>query len=205
MIASLSGTLAEKNMDFIVVDVGGVGYQVYVSLNTHHRLPEEGESLSLLIHTYVREDAFTLFGFIAREERELFLLLMSVTKVGAKMAKTILSGIQPKELCFAIRTSDSSTLQKISGVGAKLAQRLILELKDKIQKVSVYYGDAPEAIVTPAKKTPNSSVVSELSLALESLGYQPKAVSLAIRKLKAELGGLSLEDSIRLVLKELSS
>ena len=132
MIAQISGTLAQKIPGEVIVDVGGVGYQVLIPLNVFYQLPEIGAPLSLQIHTHVREDALQLFGFQDFAEKQMFLLLINVSGIGPKLAINILSGIAATELKRALREGDQSRLVAIPGVGRKLAERLIVELKDRI-------------------------------------------------------------------------
>ena len=128
MIALLTGTVSSKAPDHCVIDVGGVGYKVLVSLTTFGSLPEVGSTLSLQIHTYVREDQLELFGFSSPEERELFQRLISISGVGPKMALGVLSGLPPRELAEAIGNEDHVRLTRIPGVGRKTADRIIVEL-----------------------------------------------------------------------------
>ena len=135
MIASLSGTLAHKGLDRVVVDVQGVGYLVFVSLQTLGDLPAEGNPVSLLCHTHVREEALQLFGFSQQREREVFESLTSVSGVGPKLAVTILSGMPVSDLVAAIASADHKRLQKIPGVGKKTAERLVVELKERFAEM----------------------------------------------------------------------
>jgi Holliday junction DNA helicase RuvA len=136
MIASLRGVLAEKNSAEAVIDVGGVGYRVHFSLLSIARLPEEGQPIKVRVRTIVREDAFELFGFLTRPEEDMFLLLTSVSQVGPKLAMNVLSGLEVETLAQAIGRADVARLQQIHGVGKKTAERLVLELKDKVKVVA---------------------------------------------------------------------
>jgi len=203
MIARLCGKLIEKNVEHVIIDVNGVGYMVLVSAFTHCQLPELEQPVTLLIHTYVREDALVLFGFLAKYERDFFVLLMSVNKVGAKMAKNILSGIQPEELSSAIERSDFNMLVKIPGVGTKLAQRLVLELKDKVGKIELpFCGKLPDKSAVEE----HSLLLSDIRSALENLGYPSKKITVAIQKIKntEDLDSLSLTKGIKTALKALT-
>ena len=131
MIAHLRGTLAAKFPGEIVVDVGGTGYQVFVSLNTFCELPHPGGQVSLSIYTHVRENALQLFGFASELERDVFELLLHASRVGPKLALTVLSGLEAERVLAAIRGGNPAALQVVSGVGAKLAQRIVLELRDR--------------------------------------------------------------------------
>jgi len=203
MIARLCGKLIEKNADHVIIDVKGVGYMVLVSAFTHSQLPELEQPVTLLIHTYVREDALVLFGFLAKYEQDLFVLLMSVNKVGAKMAKNILSGIQPEELSSAIGRSDFNQLVKIPGVGTKLAQRLVLELKDKICKIELPPG---EKLPDKSGKEEHSLLLSDIRSALENLGYPSKKITEAVQKIKncEDLDKISITEGIKIALKALA-
>jgi len=175
MIAALKGIVAEKGLSDAVVDVGGVGYRVNLSLLTLAALPEAGQPVSLRIRTVVREDALDLFGFLTRTEEDLFLLLTSVSHVGPKVAMNIMSGLEASELVGAISKGDVVRLTKIHGVGRKTAERVVLELKEKVKTLSL------EA--TPGTKrraAPENGVGADLVSALVNLGYkQPQAESAA--------------------------
>ncbi|MCK4838122.1 MAG: Holliday junction branch migration protein RuvA, partial [Desulfobulbaceae bacterium] len=132
MIASLRGVLAHKSPEHLIVDVGGVGYEVFYSPTGLHRLPENGEDIFLYIYTNVREDAFNLYGFLEIKEKEMFVLLTGVSGIGPKVAVNILAGMGPGDLASAIANTDLGRLVKLPGVGKKTAERLCLELKDKV-------------------------------------------------------------------------
>ncbi len=131
MIAQISGTLAQKVPGEVIVDVGGVGYQIFIPLNVFYRLPEIGAPLGFHIHTHLREDALQLFGFREAAEKQVFLLLNSVSGIGPKLSLKILSGIPAEELVEAVKDGDQVRLVSIPGVGKKLAERMIVELRDK--------------------------------------------------------------------------
>ncbi len=199
MIAALSGVVLERNVTDVVIDVHGVGYRVVLSLLALSRLPEVGQPVSLRVRTVVREDAFDLYGFISRAEEELFLLLTSVSHVGPKMAVSVLSGLEVEALTQAIAKGDVARLTKIHGVGKKTAERLVLELKDKMKLVSV----SPEGRAKAASKTP---ATSDLVSALVNLGYKEaqaeSAAQLATERAGAEA---SFEALFREALKSLRS
>ncbi len=132
MIAKISGSLVHKEPGEVIVDVGGVGYQLFISLGVFYRLPEMGAPVSLFVHTHVREDALHLFGFLEYEEKQTFLLMNGVSGIGPKLAIGILSGIPSRELVRALREGDQVRLVSIPGVGKRLAERMIVELKDKM-------------------------------------------------------------------------
>ncbi|MFZ5468582.1 MAG: Holliday junction branch migration protein RuvA [Myxococcota bacterium] len=164
MIASLRGVVAEKNLSDAVIEVNGVGYRVSFSLLSLARLPEEGQTTKVRVQTVMRQDALELYGFLSRAEEEMFLLLTSVSHVGPKLALTVLSGLEVSELAQAIARGEVARLTKIHGVGKKTAERLVLELKDKVKVVSLER--LPSAPV-------ESGVRGDLVSALVNLGYKP--------------------------------
>lgn len=168
MIAHLRGKLAHKDPARIVVDVGGVGYEVFIPLTTYTSLPNSGSDVSIDIHTHVREDIIALYGFSTRRERSIFEKLMTISGIGPKLAVTILSGGSVEDLVASIKRSDLARLTAIPGVGRKTGERIILELKDKLQ-------DFAE---TPAK----SSVEVDVLSALENLGYNRALAESAMRR-----------------------
>lgn len=185
MIASLQGILSEKRLDEIVVDVHGVGYRVFVSLMAQARLPPEGEPIALRIRTIVREEAFDLYGFLTVDEEDLFRLLMSVSQVGPKAALNILSGLEPSDLAHAIASSDTGRLTKIHGVGKKTAERIVLELKDKVTPLlSGKTGPAGSMKIERAVALQQSDLVN----ALINLGYKAVLAERLAEKAEASLG-----------------
>ena len=200
MIARISGILLHKQPDQVVVDVQGVAYEIEVSFNSFCQLPEEGECAVLHTHFVVREDAQLLFGFFGLEERSLFRILIKINGVGPKLGLAILSGMDAHVFCQCVQNQDSTSLVKIPGVGKKTAERLVLELGDKLS--SWQTGANAAAPVGMAKPVPFvASTRSEAESALLALGYKPvqatKAVAAAI---KSAPDG-SCEDLIRLSLK----
>jgi holliday junction DNA helicase RuvA len=167
VIASLDGVVLERNLTDAVLDVHGVGYRVTLSLLSLAKLPEVGERAKLRVRTVVREDAFDLYGFLSRAEEELFLMLTSVSHVGPKVAINVLSGLEVEELTKAIAAGDVARLTKIHGVGKKTAERLVLELKDKMKLVSL---DAQVATASGSKA--KGALVGDLVSALLNLGYK---------------------------------
>jgi holliday junction DNA helicase RuvA len=185
MIAALRGNVLEKSLEEATIDVGGVGYRVFFSSLTLGRLPAEGQPVQVRVRTVVREDAFELFGFLSRGEEELFLLLNSVSHVGPRLALAVLSGMELPELVAALGRGEVARLTKIHGVGKKTAERLVLELKDKVKTLHL------EQVAAQAKPaTPESGHMADLVSALINLGYkQPqaeKAAESAIERLGAE-------------------
>ncbi len=177
MIAHISGRLLHKSTESVVVDVGGVGYEVFIPLSTFYKLPEVNGQLSLKVHTHLREDAIQLYGFLTLEEKEAFQMLIGVSGVGPKLARNILSGIAVGDLVSAIGSSDRARLSAIPGIGAKSADRLILELKDKVK--GLHRTERVEAVKDPL----SNDVVS----ALDNLGYRSAQAEEAVKKAKGAL------------------
>ncbi len=197
MIASLQGTVDEKTGDEAVIDVQGVGYRVYVSLRTMARLPPEGQRVKLRVRTVVREDAFDLYGFATRAEEDLFLLLTSVSHVGPKVAMNVLSGMEPGELAHAIGSGDLARLTKLHGVGKKTAERLVLELKEKVRNLAVL----PSAASAPSAQ-PAGGQREDLISALVNLGYKPAQAEKAAEAAEEKAGeGAPLDALIREALR----
>ncbi|MDT8442776.1 MAG: Holliday junction branch migration protein RuvA [Desulfuromonadales bacterium] len=167
MIALLRGTLAYKSIDHVIIDVSGVGYRLFIPLSTFYSLPETGE-ISLYTHTHVREDALLLYGFLTLEEKELFVTLIGISGIGPKLAVNILSHSPVAELKNAIVTSDVKRLSGLPGIGKKTAERLVLELKDKIEPVAAATGCQPSSTGSPSAKDLINDVIS----ALVNLGYK---------------------------------
>jgi len=195
VIAQLRGRLLRKAPQEAVVDVGGVGYRVTIPLSTFYRVGEPGAEVTLLTHTHVREDALALFGFLTAMEQELFERLIAVSGVGPKVAISILSGIEAPELAAALRSSDIARLTRIPGVGKKTAERLVVELKDKMQDLP-----AAEAAVPASPGAATDDLVS----ALLHLGYsRPEAERGVERALRDHAGG-RFEDLLRAALQAVS-
>jgi Holliday junction DNA helicase RuvA len=194
MIALLSGLLASKSPEEVIVDVHGVGFQVLVSLHSFYRLPEPGQPVRLLTYTHVREDALQLFGFGDAGERALFLLLLGVAGVGPKLALNILSGMPSEELVEALDAGDVPRLVSIPGVGKKTAERLVLELREKMSGHKARTG-------APARAT---GVEAEAVSALVNLGYRRPDAERAV-KAAAAAEGSDLERVIRDALRRLSA
>lgn len=192
MIARLSGVLEEKTPDQLVVNVNGVGYQVLVSLQTFYRLPALQERVNLHVHTHLREDALQLYGFLEEKEKAGFLLLKGVTGIGPRLALNILSGIPVNELESALRTSDVTRLVAIPGVGKKTAERLVVELREKVGATDNGQG-IPSAQV---------SVATEAISALVNLGYRQVEAEKAVR-VALQRGGATIAEVIRESLRSL--
>jgi Holliday junction DNA helicase RuvA len=198
MIGQLRGRLAEKRPNQIIVDVGGVGYLVQVPFSTFAALGELHTEVSLLIHTHVREDALVLYGFVSAREKHFFELLLSASGVGPSLAVKILSGMSVEELVPAIRGSDLGRLTKIPGVGRKTAERMVVELKDKLDAVSV------EPVERPAPSSP-AGVEADVVSALVNLGYDARVAEQAAEAARREAGAANFEKLLRAALVALSA
>jgi holliday junction DNA helicase RuvA len=182
MFEYIKGILAEKNLGEAVVEAGGVGYALVIALSTYERLPDAGAQVKMFTHHHVREDAEKLYGFSTRDERELFRQIIAISNIGPKTAISILSGVSADVLKDCVKTSDASRLKKIPGVGEKTAQRLVMELKGKLD----FLGNMPGAPV-PERKGVASSSRSEAFDAMVSLGYAEKQVQLALGRVESVL------------------
>ena len=195
MIARLAGTILEKRGDAAVLEVQGVGYLVHLSLQSMAGLPPEGARAQLRCYTHVREDALQLFGFLTSEEEELFHLLISVSGVGPKLGINILSGMPATELASAILHGELARLTKIPGVGKKTAERLVLELKDRLRTSSLVNGARPS-------RPPAANADEALLSALVNLGYRPAAAERTAETVRRNLGATApLEDQLREALR----
>lgn len=193
MITHIQGKLTEKNPTYVVIDCNGVGYMLNVSLHTYSQIPD-GEFLKLYTHLQVKEDSHTLYGFSSLAEREIFRLLISVSGIGASIARTMLSSLTPKQVREGIATSDIALIQSIKGIGAKTAQRVILDLKDKVLKIY----DIDELSVS--KDNTNKD---EALSALEVLGFAKKQAERVVDKIMVQQADASIETIIKLALKNL--
>ncbi|GAA5164427.1 Holliday junction branch migration protein RuvA [Viridibacterium curvum] len=192
MIGRLTGSLLEKNPPQILLDVGGVGYEVEVPMSTFYNLPGTGERVSLATHLVVREDAHILYGFGTEDERAAFRQLLKISGIGARTALAVLSGLSVAELTQAVALQESGRLTKIPGIGKKTAERLLLELRDKLAKTLP--GVASGAIAV-------GNAQSDIVHALLALGYNEKEAAAALKNLPADIG---VSDGIRAALKLLS-
>jgi len=193
MITHIQGRLIEKNPTDVVIDCNGVGYSLNISLHTFSQLPDT-ENVKLFTHLLVREDAHTLYGFSSTVEREIFRLLISVSGVGASIARTMLSSLAPDQVKEAIASNDIGTIQSVKGIGSKTAQRVVLDLKDKILKV---YG--MDDVSTVSSNTNKNEALS----ALETLGFSRKQAEKVCDKIVNEDPQASVETIIKLALKNL--
>jgi Holliday junction DNA helicase RuvA len=197
MIARLRGRLWEKLPDQIVVDVGGVGYQLMVSLQCFSRLPEPGSEVDLRVHTHVREDALQLFGFVDEFERALFLLLIQVATIGPRVALAVLSGIDAPELEEALSEGDTRRLVAVPGIGKKKAELMVLQLRDKVRSMRT------QRQASPARR-PGTADGAEAVSALVNLGYKQAEAERAVKDVE-HAGAAPLADLIRAALRRLAS
>ena len=192
MIAHLKGQLIQKSLISLVVDVQGVGYEVFIPLTVYYELPECGTEVSLYIHTRIREDSLKLFGFVKETDKQMFELLTRISKVGPKIALAFLSGMTAQELTQAVFNDDISTLSAIPGVGRKTAERLALELKDKLSELNLQ----PET-ATATADTPGGGIKDDAVSALVNLGYKKAQAEQALKKIWRDEAKPSLEELIR--------
>lgn len=197
MIALLTGRIAEKVPSRVIVDINGVGYDVLVPLSTYYVLGDAGAPVSLRIHTHVREEIIALYGFATPLEQDLFERLIAISGVGPKLALAVLSGIEPAELIRAIRTQDVARLTKIPGIGKKTAERIGLELKDRLPPVL----EAPGQ--TAAGAAPEDQRRSDLISALSNLGYQPAVAERAIDRTIKDAPDAPFEQALRQALRSM--
>ena len=194
MIAHVEGTVVEKREGAVVLDVNGVGYLLHVSATCLAALPP-GERVRLRSYMHVREDALDLFGFATEEEEEVFRALIGVKGVGPRAAQNILSGIEPRDLAAAVATGDVARLTKVPGIGKKTAERLVLELKDKVLALA--------RAASPRRGGPRGGVSEQLEQALVGLGYKPQQATQAVESLAGSTDGRTLEELLRDALKRL--
>jgi len=197
MIGLLRGRLLEKRPNQVILDVGGVGYLVAIPLSTFAALGELHAEVTLLIHTHVREDALSLYGFLSQREKHFFELLLGASGVGPSLALKILSGMNVDELVPAIRTGDLAKLTKIPGVGRKTAERMVVELKDKLEAVTI---EAEK----PAPASP-AGVEADVKSALINLGYDERSADAAVAEGKREAGTSNFEKLLRCALGTLTA
>lgn len=204
MFAKLRGAVDSIGEDTVIIDVGGVGYLVHASTRTLSQLPPVGQTMSLFIETQVREDAITLFGFAKQEDQRWFKLLTSVQGVGARLALSILSALSPAELSAAVAHQDKAAVSRANGVGPKLAQRIVIELKDKVGAILPDFEVAPAGGGGGAASA--GSLLADAVSALVNLGYRPAEASAAVSTAKGKVGeDASLDALIKTALKEAMS
>jgi holliday junction DNA helicase RuvA len=203
MIGKLRGVLDSAGKDWVIIDVGGVGYEVACPARVMARLPALGQPLALSIETHVREDAIKLYGFLSEAERSWFRLLQNVQGVGAKVALSVLGVLEPKDLANAIALQDKARVSRAPGVGPKVAQRIVQELRDKAPGLMVSGDIAPAINGVPSSAAQNSPAADAIS-ALVNLGYSAAEASGAVATVSAKAEGARTEELIRLGLKELA-
>ena len=194
MIGRLTGRLAEKNPDGILLDVSGVGYLVHIPLSTFYDLPDVESPASLFIHTHVREDTLALYGFLTERERALFLLLLTVAGIGPRVALTVLSGMAPGELVEALRKQDVRRLVSIPGVGKKTADRMVLELSEKVQKFAA----------AATAEAPPTVAADDVVSALVNLGYRKNEAERAVEGIARSGAPSEFGDYLKAALKKLT-
>ena len=193
MITHIQGKLVEKTPTEVVIDCGGVGYTINISLHTYSLIPNS-DNLKLFTHLLIKEDSHSLFGFVEKSEREIFKLLISVSGIGANIARTMLSSIEPKQIINAIGSGDLGTIQSIKGIGVKTAQRTIIDLKEKVLKLY----DLDEVSVSQ-----NNTNKDEALSALEVLGFIRKSSEKIVEKIVREMPDATVEAIIKQALKNL--
>ena len=198
MYAYLNGIVAEKGQNTLVIDVNGVGYLLSVSMNTLQETPPAGEKMKVYTYLSVREDAMELFGFASREEREMYLRLLSVSGIGPKVALSILGAMPLRDLTLAIVTGDVTSLSRAPGVGKKTAQRLALELKDKVEQSDLDYAPAASGAFTPVQE----DAAQEALAALQALGYTAAEAARAVGQVRGQSD--SANELVRLALRSMA-
>ena len=201
MIARLTGTLEESNVTSVVMDVQGVGYEVMIPLSTAEKLPELHTRFTLLIQYYLREDAVMLFGFLSQGERDLFRLLLNyVGGIGPKLALNVLSAMNIADFCQAVRQNDIKLLSRINGVGKKTAERMIVELRDKMDAFSPADQTVPSVAGSGSADSPSANV-SDAVAALETLGFKHDVAAKAVKDICAELGDAARDISAEALIR----
>lgn len=198
MYAYIKGTLEEKAKDSIVIETAGIGYKIYISEKTMMSLGELGEKIKIYTHYHVREDNISLYGFTSNEELKMFELLLQVSGIGAKTAITMLSNITPSQFALAVISNDIKELVKIPGIGTKSAQRMILELKDKLKVENAI----EEKSETKSEEISNVEAINEATQALQILGYNKAEIKRVFEKI--QLKNVSTEEIIKSALKNLA-
>ncbi|MDY0301610.1 MAG: Holliday junction branch migration protein RuvA [Trichlorobacter sp.] len=200
MIAMLTGQIAHKTPDHLILNVQGVGYRVMIPFSTYYELPEEGE-ITLHIHTNVRDDAIWLYGFRSRTEKTFFQLLITVSGIGPKLARDILSNIQPAQLAASLMQADLHKLSSIPGIGKKTAERLVLELREKVGKLDTGAEASADNI---GRTLPSDTMLDDVTSALLNLGYKEAQVKKVLANIDAADGGtveLLLKQALKLLMK----
>jgi Holliday junction DNA helicase RuvA len=201
MISFLDGKLASALPTQAIIDVGGIGYEVFIPLSSYDKLPAPGQPVRVLTHLHVREDAHVLYGFMSAAERDLFRLLVNnVSGIGPKLALAVLSGMSVRNFKAAVVNSDVAALARISGLGKKTAERIVLELKDKLGVAAAW-----EAASAAHEPTPEQEQASEAVLALIALGYKQVDAHKCVRELQEKGEAKSAEDLVKLALKKMAA
>jgi len=198
MIALIRGQLVEKRPGVVIIETQGIGYQVFVSVNTLFDLPEMAETVHLHIHMHVREDLLQLFGFSTLLEKEIFQILISVSGIGPKLALNILSGIAPDELLASLQSENLNRLMAIPGVGRKTAERLVFDLKEKVREIALRGESVPE------KKKPKDQMAEDVISALVNLGYKKNQAERVVEQVWQQQPEASLEEILRESLRALA-
>jgi Holliday junction DNA helicase RuvA len=197
MIAFLRGRILDKHPNRLVVDVNGVGYDLYVPLSTFYDVGDVGADISLRVHTHVREDALQLYGFLTSLEQLLFERLIAISGIGPKLAIAVLSGIDSRELVTSVQRADVARLTAIPGIGKKTAERIVLEMKDRLRDV------APADVGAGAQQPSGDRLRDDLVSALENLGYHRPLAEKAVEAVRARDGAAAFEDALKGALREL--
>ncbi len=200
MIAHIQGFLHFKSPEYLVIDVDGIGYQVHVPLSTFYDLPQVGSTVSLHIHTHVREDALQLYGFRSPEEKAIFVRLISISGIGPRLAVNILSGISPAELVESLSQNNLARLISIPGVGRKTAERIMVELRDKVSSLVPGHD-----VTVPVKTAADEAVIEDALSALLNLGYKKGVAQRAVENARQRLEGeITLESLLKESLRALA-
>jgi len=202
MIGRLRGQLVNKQPPMLLLDVNGVGYEVEAPMSTFYTLPDIGAEVTLVTHLAVREDAHILYGFSDEKERLLFRTLLKVNGVGARMALVILSGMSAEEFSLCVQTEDTSSLVRLPGIGKKTAERLIIEMRDRLDKLDLPVSQPINASQKPAAELYAASPLADANSALIALGYKPNDVSRMLKNI--ETTGLASEEIIRKALQSVT-
>ncbi|HEY5619750.1 MAG TPA: Holliday junction branch migration protein RuvA [Vicinamibacterales bacterium] len=197
MIAFLRGTVHDKQPNLIIVDVQGVGYQVHVPLSTYYDVGDIGTEVALRIYTHVREDALQLYGFLTALEQQLFERLIGISGIGPKLAVAVLSGIEPGELVTAVQRADVARLTAVPGIGRKTAERIVLELKDRLAQLVVTGVDRTDAVSS------GDRLRDDVLSALQNLGYHRPLAEKAVDSTLARIGTATFEEALKAALREL--
>jgi len=202
VIAWLEGELRERTPTRVVLDVRGVGYELHVPFTTFEVLPDEGKTVALHVHTHAREGALQLFGFATREERVAFELLLRANRVGPKLAQTLLSGISPAQLLAAIRAGDTAPLRAVPGVGAKMAERIQMELRDRVDELAAVLTSARPSQGAPERE--GVAAREQALSALQNLGYPKARAEEVLNAAGAEMEDAGVESLVRSALRRLA-